>query len=329
MGRLPHLRALRIALVHPALAAGAHGGNQTTALRWERLLRELGHQVVRSTDWGGGEADLLVALHARKSAAAVRRFRERWPRRPVVVGLAGTDLHLDLPDDPAAAGAVAAADRLVVLQPRAVELLPPDARAKARTIRQSAEPARDAPSPAEDRFEVALLAHLRAVKDPRTAWRATRGLPGGSRLLLRHAGAALDPELAAEAAEESARNPRYRWLGPLPPAEAARLLAASRLLVLPSVAEGGANVVSEAIADGVPVLATRIAGTVGLLGEGYPGLFDVGDAGSLAALLSRAESDPAFLSDLRKRISSLRPLVDPAREREAWRALLAELGPPG
>ena len=315
---------MRIALVHPALA-GAHGGNQTTALRWERLLGELGHEVVRSTAWAGEEADVLVALHATKSASAVRAFRQRWPGRPVIVGLAGTDLYHDLPDDPAAAGAVRAADRLVVLQPLASARLPPEARAKVRVIRQSAEPPEGAPAPAEDRFEVALLAHLRPVKDPRTVWRAVRRLPEGSRLVVRHAGAALDAGTAAEAAEASTDSPRYRWLGPLPPAEAARLLASSRLVVVPSIAEGGANVVSEAIAAGVPVLATRIAGSIGLLGEDHPGLFPVGDAGALASLLDRAETDPAFWAELRRRTEGLRPLVDPARERDAWRDLLAEL----
>jgi len=318
---------VRIALVHPALA-GAHGGNQTTALRWERLLRELGHAVERSTGWEGGGADLLVALHARKSAAAVRRFRELRPGRPVVVALAGTDLD-DLAADPGAAGAVAAADRLVALQPLAARAVPAAARGKLRVIRQSAVPPPAAPAPAEDRFEAALLAHVREVKDPRTVWRATRRLPEGARLVVRHAGAALDPALAAEAAAESARNARYRWLGPLPPDEAARLLASSRLLVVPSRAEGGANVVSEAIAAGVPILATRIPGSVGLLGEDHPGLFAPGDADGLAALLARAESDPGFLAALRRRGERLRPLVDPDREREAWRDLLAELVGPG
>jgi len=319
---------LRIALVHPSLA-GAHGGNQTTALRWERLLRELGHEVVRGGRWDGGEADLLVALHAKKSAAAVRGFRARWPRRPVVVGMAGTDLQ-DLANDAEAAEAVAGATRLVVLQPQAAELLPAAARGKVRVIHQSAEPPpaeppTDPPAPAPGRFEVALLAHLREVKDPATVWRATRRLRPASRVVVRHAGAPLDPGLAAEAAAEAECNPRYRWLGPLPPAEAGRLLASSRLLVLPSAAEGGANVVSEAIAAGVPILASRIPGTVGLLGEDYPGLFEVGDDAGLARRLDRAEADGAYLAELTRAVRTLGPLVDPARERDAWRALLAEL----
>jgi glycosyltransferase involved in cell wall biosynthesis len=112
--------------------------------------------------------------------------------------------------------------------------------------------------------------------------------------------------------------PRRRALG---------VLAGSAALVVTSRLEGGSNVVSEAIAAGVPVLSTRVDGSVGVLGADYPGLFPVGDAGALAALLVRAEEDARFLPELRERVAALRPLVDPARERGAWRALLDEVTP--
>jgi glycosyltransferase involved in cell wall biosynthesis len=95
--------------------------------------------------------------------------------------------------------------------------------------------------------------------------------------------------------------------------------------VLSSKLEGGANVVSEAIVAGVPLLASRIAGSVGLLGENYPGYFRVGDTPGLAALLHRAETDPAFLTGLRSHCRKLVPLFDPRRERAAWSRLLEEL----
>jgi len=315
---------LRIALVHPT-RAGAHTGNLTTALRWEGILAGLGHDVRRLPEWDGEEADLLVALHATKTAASVLRFRERWPERPVVVGLAGTDLYQHLPTDPAGQEAVASADRLVVLQPLAARELPVAQRAKLRVIHQSAEPVADPPGPREDRFEVAVLAHLRPVKDPLLAAAAARLLPPGSRVEVRHAGAPLEPDLARAAEEETATHPRYRWLGSLPREEAGRLLASSRLLVVTSRTEGGANVVSEALAAGVPVLSTEIAGSVGILGPDYPGYFPVGDAAALAELLTRAEGRDGLYQALRRRVESLRPLVDPARERAAWRELLAEL----
>jgi hypothetical protein len=76
------------------------------------------------------------------------------------------------------------------------------------------------------------------------------------------------------------------------------------------------------------VLSTRIAGSVAVLGEDYPGYFPVGDAGALAELLLGAEEDETFHAALRARMDALKPLVSLDREREAWRSLLAELADP-
>ena len=89
--------------------------------------------------------------------------------------------------------------------------------------------------------------------------------------------------------------------------------------------EGGANVVSEGIVAGVPVLSTRISGSIGMLGPDYPGYFEIGDTAGLAALLHRAETDSVFLGNLRDRVTKLAPLYRPAGERDAWRKLLQEL----
>jgi hypothetical protein len=74
-------------------------------------------------------------------------------------------------------------------------------------------------------------------------------------------------------------------------------------------------------------VSSRIAGSVGLLGADYPGYFPTGDTQALADLLHRAETDATFYEDLRRRCDALLPLFDPARERQAWADLLAELAP--
>jgi glycosyltransferase involved in cell wall biosynthesis len=122
-----------------------------------------------------------------------------------------------------------------------------------------------------------------------------------------------------------AENPRYRWLGDRRRAEALSILAGSRLLLVTSRLEGGANVVSEALASNVPILSTRIDGSVGILGPDYPGYFPVGDAAALAELLCRAEDESGYLPALEAALQPARRLVEPAHERAAWRALLAEL----
>ena len=112
---------------------------------------------------------------------------------------------------------------------------------------------------------------------------------------------------------------RYRRLAP------DDWLAGARALVLSSRLEGGANVVSEAVVRGVPVLASRIPGSVGLLGARYPGYFAVGDTRGLARLLHRFETEARFRTRLRRDVQRLARRFTPARERTAWRTLLASL----
>ena len=313
---------MRAIVVTPA-APGSLSGNRVTAQRWAQRLAELGHEVRVLNRWHGEPADLLVALHARKSHDSVVRWSERCPDAPLVVGLAGTDVYGELDDE--TLDSLRRAHRLVALQRLAARRLPPELQGRVRVVHQSSEPPPDAAPPAADAFEACVLAHLRPVKDPLLAARAVRRLPDASRVRVHHAGQALDDALAAEARREERANPRYLWHGLLPRAEAQRLLASSRLLVLSSRAEGGANALSEAIVCGVPVLSTRIDGSVGLLGEDYPGLFPVGDEAALAALLGRAEADAAFLAELRRSLDAIAPRFTPEAEREAWRDLLRAL----
>jgi putative glycosyltransferase (TIGR04348 family) len=317
---------MEIRLICPA-PRGSLYGNRVTAERWARMLRSLGHRVEIAGEYGGEDCDLLVALHARRSAGAVFEFSKRYPERPLVVALTGTDLYRDLPRARRAQRALRVASRIVALQPLAAAELEPRLRRKLRVIYQSAEPVRGAVRQSRKYFDVAVAGHLRAVKDPFRAAYAARRLPRESRIRVLHAGAAMDEPMAQKARAEQARNPRYQWLGPLARARARRLIASSRILVLSSRMEGGANVISEAVVDGTPVLASRIPGSVGLLGRDYPGYFPVGDAAALAGLLRRAETDARFYHRLELHCARLAPLFRPAEERERWRKLLRELAP--
>lgn len=314
---------MRILLVTPA-AARSLSGNRITANRWRSLLRESGHRVTIANAFTGQACDVCVALHAEKSAESIRRFSELCPGRPLVVVLTGTDLYRDIASSRAAQRSLALADRLVVLQPDGIQALPQGVRAKARVIYQSVPKSRVLPQRLTTCFEVTVIGHLRAVKDPFRAARAARRLPVDSRIKIVHCGQALTDSMRRQAEAEMSRNPRYQWLGELPRGQTMRRLARSRLMVLSSKLEGGANVVSEALACQVPILSSRISGSIGLLGEDYPGFFPTGATEELSKLLRRAEIDMPFYRSLVKACRKRQWLIEPRRERQTWEALLAE-----
>jgi putative glycosyltransferase (TIGR04348 family) len=319
---------MKITIATPA-PVGSRKGNRITAVRWARLLRELGHRVRLMNSDDKPIGDLLIALHAHKSAAAVFHFRARFPQRPIVLALTGTDLYSDLHTSVAAQQALQLADRLLLLQSHGINELPSQVRDRARVIYQSVRKPNWQVSPHPDRFDVCVVGHLRPVKDPFRTAEAARLLPAHSRLRVWHLGAALSDDMAELARFHEANNPRYRWLGELPRSRTLRRMARSRLLVLTSQLEGGANVISEAVVLGVPVLSSRISGSLGLLGEDYPGYFPVGDTRELANLLLRAETDSSFLADLSQRCRQLADRFHPSEEKRRWQKLLAELdGPP-
>ena len=293
-------------------------------MRWRRILRELGHNVCVANRYDGAAADLMIALHAWRSAESIRRFHALHPDRPLIVALSGTDIYDYIDRDPVPTlHSLECADRLVALQELVQRRLPARLRRKMLVIYQSAPavPRRAAREPRS--FDVAVIGHLRHVKDPFRAAQAARRLPVTSRIRIVHLGGAESPRWAAMAKAEMKANPRYVWRGDRPRAEVRRLLARVRAMVLSSRNEGGANVVSEAVAAGVPILASRIDGSVGLLGAAYPGYFAVGDTAALARLLQRIESDPDFLLRLQRAIARRAPLFHPAREKAAWKRLIS------
>jgi putative glycosyltransferase (TIGR04348 family) len=315
---------MRVLLVCPA-PRGSRSGNRRTAERWARLLRALGHRVRIVGELGTASPDVLVALHAGHSAEAVRLARERMPTLPIVVALTGTDLSHDIHVDDHAMHSLAIADRIVVLHELAPREVPARHRDRVRVIRQSARAPATPVAKARGVFEIAVVSHLRAVKDPLRAAAAVRSLPSTSRALVVHAGAPLDRKLGRAATIEARHNPRYRWLGDVSPARALRLIARAHVFVLSSVSEGGANVLGEAAMCGTPVLASDIPAVRAALGADYPGVFPVGDETALARLIARAETDRAWLTQLRRRVIARRSLFAERRELAAWRELLAEL----
>lgn len=316
---------MRIVLVTPD-GPSARTGNKVAAARWAHILRGLGHRVRLAVDYDGADADLMVAVHAWRSAAAIDRFKRAHPGRPLILQLSGTDIYGTLQSDPAPTlQAMERADRLVALNDLAWRVVPPRLHDRLRVIHQSAEPPARPRQPGRRDVVVSVIGHLRDVKDPLRAALAARQLPADSRVKVEQVGRAYTSEWAARARAEMAANPRYRWRDDVPASGVRRLLARSHAMAITSLSEGGANVVSEAVVAGVPVLASHMDGNVGLLGEDYGGYFPVGDTTALAALMLRVERDPAFVARLDRSLRRRAPLFRPAREVAAWRRLLREL----
>jgi len=314
---------MKIAIVSPA-SSGPRSGNRHTAARWAKFLRDSGHRVTAATRWDSGREDLLIALHARKSYESIARFHAARPGAPIVLVLTGTDLYRDIRRDPDARRALDMASQLVVLQERGLRELARAHRRKARAIYQSAD-VRLRHAPPARRFRVAVIGHLRAEKDPYRTVQAFARLRRHHNMEIVHLGAALTPDMRKSAERWMKREPRYRWLGSKPHGETMRWLAGSHVLVVSSVMEGGANVICEAARIGVPVLASRVAGNIGMLGRDYPGYYTLRDDRALARLLERAATDSDYFRALEDGVLSRRRLFAPAAEGGAVRRLVREL----
>jgi putative glycosyltransferase (TIGR04348 family) len=311
-----------LVIVTPALAA-ANNGNWQTAQRWARMLRPA-YRVELTDRWSEGQQSMMIALHARRSAASIEAWRAAHPGRPLLLVLTGTDLYRDIAFDAPSQRSLAWADALVVLNELGPQQLPEALRGKAHVVLQSC-PERLPARHTARHLRALMVGHLRDEKDPRTYWRAAQRLVARTDIRLDHIGHALDPALGAEALALAARQPTFRWLGGLPHGVVRRRIQEAHVLVHTSRMEGGAHVLIEAMRSGTPVLASRIDGNLGLLGPHYEGVFEPGDDAALAALLTRARDDPDMLPRLAAQLAPRTARFAPQAERAALHQLVGSL----
>lgn len=316
---------MKITIVTPQVGQVATG-NRGTAAQWAEIFRRLGHEVsVEGLDtFHDGSCDVLVVLNSEVGVELVASFREEHPEKKIVVALTGTDIY---PEPGAAAvSAMEMADRLVVLQEKAMSQVPAGSREKVHVIVQSAVRSTNRfLEKGTDPFDVCVAGHLRDVKDPMRTAEAARLLPETSRIRVLHCGAILDEKYRELVDREQRENPRYAHLGEVGADELRELMARAQLVVVSSLSEGGARVIGESVVEGTPVLGTDVDGVTGLLGDEYPGFFAPKDTAKLAELLERTESDPEFRDRLRRHVDRLRERFAPESEEQAWQALLDNL----
>ena len=314
---------MKIHLVTPA-KENSRNGNRTTATRWASLLRKTGHRVRVDTDYNGEPTDLVIALHAWRSAGAIRRYREARPDGPLVVALGGTDVNTFLKSDPATTlASMQMADALVCLHDLVADELPLEFRQKLFVIHQSALPLPRPRAPSKRFFDICVIGHLHEEKDPFRTALAARLLPAESKVRVLHYGKAHSPKWALQAKAEMRINPRYRWQGEVPGWQVRQAFIRSHLMVISSLQEGGANVVSEALVADLPIIASDISGNIGLLGSDFGGYFRVGDELSLAERIRQAEVDKKFIKSLQQQGRALAPMFSQEQELAGWQKVLA------
>jgi len=320
---------VNIALITPA-GKNTKTGNRTSAKRWAGFLRAQGHRVSIAVDFETLEdvrrIDLMIALHAWRSSAAINAYRALYPSGPLIVALGGTDVNTYLELDPETTlSSMNTADALVCLHDLIGKRLPQRLRKKLHVIRQSAQPLPQPRRPRQRTFDVCVVGHLREEKDPLRTALAARLLPTSSRIRVMHLGKAPTVQWARRASGEMASNPRYIWRGEIAHWQVRREYARAQLMVISSNQEGGANVVSEAVVAGLPVIASDIDGNRGLLGDDYAGYYPVGDELALATLLQRAETDGKFLQKLTRQCAKLAPSFAPEREATGWEKVIDQV----
>jgi len=277
-------------------------------------------------EWDGSDCELMIALHAWRSAKSIVAFKKQHPDLPLILALTGTDLYQFINTHPETTlASIYSADRLVTLHSLAKNVLPKNVHYKIRVIYQSALPLAKSSKRSVRCFDICVAGHLREEKDSLRVAYAVRDLPASSRIRVLHFGKAHNEKWAAYALDEMKTNPRYHWFGEVPYWKVRRAYASCHLMVLPSLMEGGANVISEATVAGLPVLASAIDGSIALLGKDYAGYFPVQDSKALRALLLKAEAEPAYVEKLQQQCKQRAVLFSREAEKQGWVDLLKDM----
>lgn len=314
---------MKITLITP-YAGHSRCGNRNTAYRYAHFMRQLGHKVNIQVNWDGRPTDLMLALHARRSHDSIRRFADCHPQHPLILTLTGTDLYRDIRQDPLAQESMHLATHMIVLQDMGLSELTSEQQNRTRVIYQSVVPPKPQ-SRLKKYFQVCVVGHLRAEKDPFRCAYALRHLTADAKIRVIQLGGALEPAMEEEAQTLMQQDCRYLWLGELPHWRTMQKLAQSHLMVISSRMEGGANVICEAVASEVPVIASDISGNIGMLGKDYGGYYPLENAYALAERINQAMNDEHFYRQLQEQCQARRHLFNPERERSTLATLLGEI----
>jgi putative glycosyltransferase (TIGR04348 family) len=306
-----------IVIISPALQ-DANNGNWQTAKRWAQMVQTQ-HPTRIAKQWHrteGTSDDIMIALHARKSADSIAAWHAQRGSRGLIMALTGTDLYRDILTEPQAQASLDMAGHLIVLQELGLRSLPKQHQSKTSVVFQSTT-SRKTLAKTDKHLNAVMVGHLRYEKMPQTLFEAARLLQDETTIRITHIGAGLDEKLAQDAMNTEALCAGYTWAKGLKHTQTRAKIQRAHVLVHTSKMEGGAHVIMEAVCSGTPVIASRMDGNVGMLGGSYDGYFPVGDASKLAAMLRQCKNEPSFLDHLSSQCALRAPLFSPEREKQA------------
>lgn len=346
-------RRIDVRILTP-FGASSGMGNWRTASRYAQMLRSSGinasiYEASKIDDAcaESGQRTVAVVLNASRSAEHVHTFVAAGI--PVMIVMTGTDLYGALRPDRegqpaylAAQSAMRAASLLITLQEEAQQEIArrwPDLADRVFVLTQTSpqrKPHAPVITPQSKTVRFMIAGHIREEKDPRTAFQAfhlafpdgwaTRADGGRVPVRLIHVGSYQDKTLAHELFLLAGQYPGILVEGSLTHAATMRQMTHVHCLIQPSISEGGALVIAEAVACRLPVIASSIPAHRAQLGADYPGLFQVGDARDLARQLQRFVADADFVEQLRRRQGALTAkLAMPAHERDELVRLVRRL----
>jgi len=313
---------LRIALVTP-FALPFPCGNSVLAQRLRDGLHKTGEFEVAFFDCGADAADrvarfapqLLHSVNAERPYPWIKKYFLQGKKAPWVITLTGTDYNawcgVSAPPE-AVRVSFARADALVVFHEDAREAVRqclPAAASNIHVIAQGVTP----PASGSDTQRIRqrcgirpeavvflMAAGIRPVKNLAAAFAAfsevEKSVPAAELLL---AGPVIDREEAERIFSLGSRLRCFRYLGEMAPPAVRELMAAADVFLNTSLHEGMSGAVLEAMAAGLPVIASNVTGNRALVRDNENGLlFAPGETAELTGAAVRLALDRSLRSML-------------------------------
>lgn len=298
-------------------------GNTITAQRYKRIFEELGHSTEIANTYTDQEADVLIAIHAVKSAPSLQQWKQQT-NKPCVLVLGGTDIYKDQNTHPKTyKQSLTLADKIIVLESLAFKKVPKKYQQKTNIIPQSATAIKERKTKQTNLFQICIVGHLRETKNPFFTIEQIHetDLP----LKIIHIGKPLEEDLSPIARNWETKDKRYTWTGNISHQESLQLIEQSNILSHPTLVDSGPSALIESLSLQTPIIASNIDGNRGILGDDYEGVFDLKHPDKFLELIEKSLHNPDFYQKLEEQCKKQSKLFTKAKEKKALKNLLISL----